>query len=184
MCKINLVKAFYKAGQMRLFALLAFAFILAFPAACGDTLGRVRFSWDAVVNPVVSGTKVYWGTASGAYPHTVDAGNVTEVIIGEFPEGFRIWNRSTYVYGEASPLASALSAADAAAPWRGSPEFHHQRPLESRRLPDVVRNATRLSQTPRYPCGALAGISWRSHRGAFNQALPLAVRNQSKRNEN
>jgi hypothetical protein len=49
--------------------------------------GRALFSWDDVADPVVTGYKVHWGTSSGLYTHSVDAGNSTEMIIGSFAEG-------------------------------------------------------------------------------------------------
>ena len=72
-------------------ALLAFACILALPLASADSSGsgsgRTRFSWQAVADPIVVGYKVYWGTKSGVYTQTVDAGNVTNLIGVGFSEG-------------------------------------------------------------------------------------------------
>ena len=74
--------------------MLTFACIFTMPfaaiataAPAGDGLGRARFSWEAVPDPIVSGYKVYWGTASGVYTHTEDAGNATELIVTGFSEG-------------------------------------------------------------------------------------------------
>jgi hypothetical protein len=74
--------------------MLAFALVLAISlsgiataALGGGGVGRARFSWEAVADPIVSGYKVYWGSASGVYSHSFDAGNVTEVIIASFAEG-------------------------------------------------------------------------------------------------
>jgi len=55
--------------------------------AASSTSGRAHFSWDAVSSPAVSGYKVHWGTQSGVYDHSLDAGNVTELIIAEFAQG-------------------------------------------------------------------------------------------------
>jgi hypothetical protein len=111
MCLLHIVEPFHKVSQIRRAALLAFVFMLALPAACGDTLGRARFSWEAVANPVVSGYKVHWGTASGVYAHTVDAGNVTEVIIGEFSEGIEYFAAITAYSdsGEESDFSTEIS---------------------------------------------------------------------------
>ncbi len=67
--------------------ILVIALILAAPGARGDTLGRASFSWEAVADPVVTGYKVHWGTESGTYTHSLDAGNVVEVIVAGFAEG-------------------------------------------------------------------------------------------------
>ena len=69
--------------------MLVVAFMLAVPTARGDNLGRASFSWEAVADPVVTGYKVHWGSESGVYTHSLDAGNVVEVIIAGFAEGGR-----------------------------------------------------------------------------------------------
>ena len=91
---MQLLHSFFEPGQLRRAALLTFACILAMPFAAiagpppgGDGLGRARFSWEPVADPIVSGYKVYWGTASGVYTHTEDAGNATELIVTGFSEG-------------------------------------------------------------------------------------------------
>ena len=57
--------------------------------------GSARFSWDAVADPRVSGYKVYWGTQSGAYDHSFDAGNVTSVIISGLSAGVNYFSAIT-----------------------------------------------------------------------------------------
>lgn len=57
--------------------------------------GRARFSWEAVNDPIVSGYRIYWGTASRAYPVTVDAGNNTEVIASGFLQGVKYYSACT-----------------------------------------------------------------------------------------
>ena len=81
---MQLLHSFFEPGLLRRAALLTFACILAMPfaaiataAPAGDGLGRARFSWEAVPDPIVSGYKVYWGTASGVYTHTEDASHAT-----------------------------------------------------------------------------------------------------------
>ena len=66
---------------------LAIAFFVTLSAANGDTLGRASFGWNAVPDPIVCGYKVYWGTQSGVYDQSLDAGNVTEVTISGFLQG-------------------------------------------------------------------------------------------------
>jgi hypothetical protein len=97
---------------------LVFAGLLASQVAChastypsvGD-LGRARFSWEAVANQSVTGYKVYWGTSSGVYNHTVDAGNMTSVIIGDFSEGVQYFSAITAysATGEESNFSTELS---------------------------------------------------------------------------
>ncbi|MCX6865109.1 MAG: hypothetical protein NTV46_02615, partial [Verrucomicrobia bacterium] len=98
-------------SQFRRASLLAFALMLALPAACGETLGKARFSWDAVADPIVSGYKVHWGTASGVYTHSFDAGNVTEVIISAFSQGVEYFAAGTAYSdtGEESDYSTELS---------------------------------------------------------------------------
>ncbi|MEI6655085.1 MAG: hypothetical protein WCP45_09985 [Verrucomicrobiota bacterium] len=74
----------------------SFAFTTSGTApVAGGTLRLARFSWDAVVDPMVSGYKVHWGTQSGVYDHSYDAGNVTEVIISGFAEGIQYFSTIT-----------------------------------------------------------------------------------------
>jgi hypothetical protein len=75
--------------------LLAFVFFVTISGVKGGGLGRTRFSWDAVADPAVSGYKVHWGTQSGVYNYSLDAGNVTEVIISEFSEGVEYFSAVT-----------------------------------------------------------------------------------------
>jgi len=67
--------------------LLAVGFFFSVSAVYGAALGQARFSWGAVTDPTVSGYTVHWGTQSGIYDQSVDAGNVTEVIIAAFSQG-------------------------------------------------------------------------------------------------
>ncbi len=91
--------------------LLLVACFAAVSAVNGGTLGRACFSWEAVADPVVSGYKIHWGTASGVYTHTLDAGNVTEVIISEFSEGAEYFSAITAYSdtGEASDYSAEVS---------------------------------------------------------------------------
>lgn len=50
-----------------LFGWLALACILVSGLQAVEELGRARFSWEKVTNPMVIGYKVHWGTASGVY---------------------------------------------------------------------------------------------------------------------
>ena len=79
----------FAPGFLR-FGLIALSFFLMMPdtgLAEDAGTGRARFSWEAVPDPIVAGYKVHWGSSSGNYTHTADAGNVTEIIITHFTEG-------------------------------------------------------------------------------------------------
>lgn len=101
----------FKASQIRRAALLAFAFMLAVPVAYGETLGRTRFNWEVVTTPGVIGYKVHWGTASGVYTQSLDAGNVTEATIRAFSQGVEyFWAMTSYNdSGDESPYSTELS---------------------------------------------------------------------------
>lgn len=43
----------------------------------------VSMSWNANTDNDLAGYRVYYGTASGSYPHSLDAGNATTVEIGD-----------------------------------------------------------------------------------------------------
>ena len=96
-------------------ALLAFTTILSIPLARADVSGsgsgRARFSWQAVASPIVSGYKVYWGTESGVYTHTIDAANVTTLICSGFSQGVTYFATVTAYSntGEESDYSTELS---------------------------------------------------------------------------
>lgn len=92
-------------------AQIALVFFLTFSAAFGAALGRARFSWEAVPDPIVSGYKVYWGTQSRVYTQTVDAGNATELIGTGFSEGVAYFAAITAYSntGEESDYSTELS---------------------------------------------------------------------------
>lgn len=66
----------------------AYSSEISFIYTGGDSR-QAWLSWDAVANPLVSGYKVHWGLASGAYTQTVDAGNATGIALGGFSDGVR-----------------------------------------------------------------------------------------------
>ena len=76
-------------------ALLALMFLVPVSAVKGSTVGSASCSWDAVADPSVSGYKVYWGIQSGVYDHSLDAGNVTQVIIPGFSPGVQYFSAVT-----------------------------------------------------------------------------------------
>jgi hypothetical protein len=47
----------------------------------------VTLSWNASADPTVAGYKIYYGTSSGVYPNSVDAGSATSVTITGLADG-------------------------------------------------------------------------------------------------
>jgi hypothetical protein len=74
---------------------LAVALAAGLTSSHAATLGKSRFRWAAVDHPSVTGYKVHWGTQSGVYSRSVDAGNTTEIIIQEFSEGVEYFSAVT-----------------------------------------------------------------------------------------
>ncbi len=58
--------------QVSLVALVA---LLGFANAANAA--QVTLAWDPNTQPDVTGYKIYWGTISGSYPNSADAGNAT-----------------------------------------------------------------------------------------------------------
>ena len=47
----------------------------------------VTLAWDANTDPAVTGYKLYYGTANGVYPSSIDVGNVTQYTVGGLLSG-------------------------------------------------------------------------------------------------
>jgi len=111
----ELIKNNFRIGPQKILIvqtiLLALVFFATVPAVFGGTLGRARFSWDAVNDPIVTGYKVHWGTESGVYTQTFDAGNAIEATIAEFAEGVRYFSAITAYSntGEESDYSTEIS---------------------------------------------------------------------------
>ena len=58
-----------------LLSLIAMVAVLGFANAAHAA--QVTLAWDASTQPEVTGYKIYWGTSSGNYSNSVNAGNVT-----------------------------------------------------------------------------------------------------------
>jgi hypothetical protein len=53
----------------------------------GTTGGTISLTWDSNTDPDLGGYKVYYGTASGAYSHSTDVGNVTTFALTGLTKG-------------------------------------------------------------------------------------------------
>lgn len=54
----------------------------------GDTgSGTISLTWDSNTDPDLGGYRVYYGTASGAYSHSTDVGNVTTLTLTGLTKG-------------------------------------------------------------------------------------------------
>ena len=73
------------------FLTLAMLFLIL-PAAIA---AKVGLAWDANIEPELAGYKIYFGTASGNYSHSVDVGNVTEYTLTGLEEGVTYYLAAT-----------------------------------------------------------------------------------------
>ena len=91
--KISFVRVvnslFTRAG-----ALLTLASILVmFPVLVHGA--EVGLAWDANSEPDLAGYKIYYGTASGNYSHSVDVGNITQYTLAGLSEGVTYYLAAT-----------------------------------------------------------------------------------------
>jgi hypothetical protein len=71
-------------GVIRSF--LALIFIIVSPSAAWAA-GGVSLEWDPNIEPEVSGYKLHYGTASGTYSRSIDAGNATTATVEDLVIG-------------------------------------------------------------------------------------------------
>jgi hypothetical protein len=64
-----------------LFSVFLLTFLLIVIGCGGGTDtgsgGTITLAWDSSNDPNVAGYKIYYGTATGSYDHSIDVGNVT-----------------------------------------------------------------------------------------------------------
>ena len=86
----QLFNSMFRRGR----ALLALVSVLVlFPViASGAAVG---LAWDANTEPDLAGYKIYYGTASGNYSHSIDVGNVTEYTLTGLDEGVTYYLAAT-----------------------------------------------------------------------------------------
>ena len=76
--------AFFALVISGLLFLLFFILSLLAPSAHA---GQVTVAWDRNPEPEVAGYKIYYGTHSGSYTASLDAGNTTSVVVSGLQEG-------------------------------------------------------------------------------------------------
>ncbi len=72
--------------------LLAFSLLLSPMVAYGAT---VDLAWDANTESDLAGYKIYYGTASGNYSHSIDVGNVTQYTLTGLDDGITYYLAAT-----------------------------------------------------------------------------------------
>ena len=55
----------------------------------------VDLTWDANTEPDLAGYKIYYGTASGNYSHSIDVGNTTQYTLTGLDEGVTYYIAAT-----------------------------------------------------------------------------------------
>ncbi len=78
--------------KVALLTLLAFALLLSPMVAYG---AAVSLAWDANTEPDLAGYKIYYGTASGDYSHSIDVGNVTQCALADLDDGVTYYLAAT-----------------------------------------------------------------------------------------
>ena len=68
------------------------AYVSAPLIGCGggadtDSGGTIKLAWDSNTDPDVVGYKIYYGTASGTYDHSIDVGNETAYTLTGLTQG-------------------------------------------------------------------------------------------------
>jgi hypothetical protein len=76
--------AFFILVLSGLLLLLLAILSLLVPAAHA---GQVTVAWDANLEPEVAGYKIYYGTRSGSYTASLDAGNATSILLSGLQDG-------------------------------------------------------------------------------------------------
>jgi hypothetical protein len=66
--------------------------------------GSVTLAWNASTNPIVTGYKVYYGGACGAYTNEICAGNATNITISNLVPG------ATYYFAATTYAASGMES--------------------------------------------------------------------------
>lgn len=88
--------------------IVLFLSVAGLKKACASSL---TINWNASVSPGVAGYNVYYGTSSGIYSYTLNAGNATSVTIDNLTPGVTYYFAATAydAYGNQSFLSSEIS---------------------------------------------------------------------------
>lgn len=84
LCSFSRKGAFFILVLSGLLLLLLAILSLLVPAAHA---GQVTVAWDANPEPEVAGYKIYYGTRSGSYTASLDAGNATSILLSGLQDG-------------------------------------------------------------------------------------------------
>lgn len=80
------------------------------PAPPPPAGGTATLQWTAAADPRVVGYRVYWGTSSGSYQQSAQAGNVTSYFISNLPAGRTYYFAATAVDGNGAESAYSAEA--------------------------------------------------------------------------
>ena len=53
----------------------------------GGSGGTIKLTWDSNADPDLAGYKIYYGTTTGSYDHSIDVGNVTTYYLTGLTKG-------------------------------------------------------------------------------------------------
>jgi hypothetical protein len=101
-------------------AICGLALIFLFCSNYGPA-ADVKLAWDANTETILSGYKLYWGTASGNYSNNIDVGNVTTYTLTGLNPGTYYFAVTAYsIYGDetgySNEVTTTISGSDATAP--------------------------------------------------------------------
>ena len=99
-----------KAGyamRRAIVALVLLAILLVLPKV--GLAAEITLAWDANSESDVAGYKVYYGTASGKYTHSVDVGNVTQTTLHVSKKKYCIALTAYDTYGNESDFSNEVS---------------------------------------------------------------------------
>jgi hypothetical protein len=90
---VSLAHPFYSFSRKGAFFILVLSGLLLLLLAILSQLvpaahaGQVTVAWDANPEPEVAGYKIYYGTRSGSYTASLDAGNATSILLSGLQDG-------------------------------------------------------------------------------------------------
>ena len=87
--------------------LVFLAILLALPQV--GSAAEITLAWDSNAESDVAGYKVYYGTASGKYTHSVNVGNVTQTTVNVSKKKYYISLTAYDTYGNESDFSNEVS---------------------------------------------------------------------------